>query len=135
MNARRALLGLVVLLVAVPLSLFYVQNAGTRIDLIFRLPGMSWYLAQATPAPLLLAMSLVGGGLLSSLFLGPRLLAKSRRVRLLSRQVAALEDDLALARLDRTDKSTGSAAESSPAEGLPLADESVEDATDFDELI
>jgi len=136
MNARRVSLLVLVVLVVVPLGLFYLQNSATRIDLVFRLPGVSWYVAKATPAPLLLGMFLLAGGLLSGVFFGSRSLAKSREIRELNHQVSALEDDLALARLDHDSKPTERADESieAPVDSGTL-ESSVEDATDFDELI
>lgn len=136
MNARRVSWLVLVVLVVVPLALFYLQNSATEIDLVFRLPGVSWYLAKATSAPLLLGIFLLTGGLLSGAFFGGGSLVKSREIRELSRRVSGLEDDLALARLDRESLPTERADESTKAPvEMGALESSVEDATDFDELI
>jgi hypothetical protein len=151
MNARRIALLVLTALVIAPLGLLYVQNSGTRVDLVFRLPGAAWYLARDISLPLLLGIGVLAGGLLSGVFFGTRSMASGRRVRSLSRQVSALEDDLALARLDTPPPSSkpkpaaasasgsasaasasGAAAADAPADA---ADAPADAAADFDELI
>jgi len=133
MTVSRIIKLIVAFLVLAPLALFYVQNAGTRVDLVFRLPGMSWYLARSAPVPLLLVIFLAAGALVSALWFGSKAVARGRAVRALNRQVSALEDDLALARLDRSPKVKEEPANS---ESVDDSGSAVEDGTtDFDELI
>ena len=133
MRPSRIIKLILVVVVLLPLGLFYVQNAGTRIDLVFRLPGMSWYLAKSAPVPLLLAVFLAAGALTSALWFGSKAVARGRAVRALNRQVAGLEDDLALARLDQRSSADAEVAHSNPSAGM--AEAKAEEATDFDELI
>jgi len=133
MTLSRIIKLIAVFVVLAPLGLFYVQNAGTRVDLVFRLPGMSWYLVRSAPVPLLLTVSLATGGLVSALWFGSKAVARGRAVRSLSRQVSALEDDLALARLDRSPKVDPGSVASEPADS---SDGALKDGmADFDELI
>ncbi len=133
MNVSRIVKLIAAFLVLAPLGLFYVQNAGTRVELVFRFPGMSWYLARSAPVPLLLAIFLAAGALAAALWFGSKAVARGRAVRALNRQVSALEDDLAIARLDRSSKAE---VESADSELTETPDGAVEDGmTDFDELI
>ncbi len=133
MTPRRILLAVLVLLVTGVLALFYLQNVDTRVDVVFRLPGVAWYLAQDSPLPLLLGISLLSGLVLSGLYFGVASARKSRKIRALGREVSALEDDLALARLDQGGPTASASSEPAASGG----DDSVsaEEATDFDELI
>lgn len=133
MTVSRIIKLILAAVVLVPLGLFYVQNAGTRVDLVFRLPGMSWYLAKSAPVPFLLALFLAAGSLISALWFGSKAVARGRAVRALNGQIAGLEDDLALARLDQRSRAEAEVAHSHSSEDLAQSDP--EEATDFDELI
>ena len=143
MTARRIALLVLAAVVVVPLGLLYVQNSGTRVDLVFRLPGFAWYLARDTALPLLMGSCVLAGGLLSGAFFGSRLMARGRRVRSLSRQVSTLEDDLALARLDRAPPAQPQVSQPASAKGgsADVGTDAGDDAdgpdaaADFDELI
>jgi hypothetical protein len=133
MRPSRIIKLILVAVVLLPLGLFYIQNAGTRVDLVFRLPGMSWYLAKSAPVPLLLGLFLAVGGLTSALWFGSKAVARGRAVSALNRQIAGLEDDLALARLDQRSRADAEVAHSNSSEDV--AEVKSEEATDFDELI
>jgi len=134
MTTRRIVGFVVLVLVAGMLAMFYLQNSATHVDVVFRLPGLSWYLVQDYPLPLLLGLSLLLGAVLSGLYFGVASAGKSRRIRALGREISALEDDLALARLDQgAPGADAGAPESAAPNGKDP--ESAEEPTDFDELI
>lgn len=75
--------------------LFWSQNRETVVDLVFRLPPVGgWYLARATPVPVLLVAAFGIGALGSALLVSLRGMAAARRTRTLQRQVQALQDEL-----------------------------------------
>jgi len=98
---RIALLVVVALLVGV-LALFYVQNAGTRVNVIFKLPGgLAWDLGSAGMAlPVLLAITFgLGAGIVASV-MGALMGRSARRARTAQRQVDSLQDELDFLRSD-----------------------------------
>ena len=80
-------------------TLFYVQNAETVVDVVFRLPGVgAWHLENGMPLPLLIFASAGAGILVSTLYLGTLLAVRGRSVRSLETRLEAAEEELTLAR-------------------------------------
>jgi len=97
--------------VGVPGTLFYLQNADTQVDVIFKLsPNLAWHLGpQGIALPLLMILTFLIGMLVCAL---PAALLVSRsgaRLRGLSRRVEALQDEVDYARKSKP-KPSGSPA-------------------------
>jgi len=133
-------------LVGAPSVLFWLQNAETRVDLVLRLtPSMGWYLAQNAPVPALIGVGLVAGFVLPVFFFSAMQLQKGRKIKVLKRQVTALQDELELARQAAERRiaaaEAAAAAAAVPGEGAAVeegevADEpSPTDTGNFDDLI
>ncbi len=100
MTPKKIALIVVVVVVVAVLALFYIQNADTRVNVIFKLtPGLAWDLGGGGVAlPVLLFSTFLGGFAVAALGFGGTMMARSRRARSLERQVASLEDELAFHR-------------------------------------
>lgn len=100
MTPKKIALIVAVVVVVSVLALFYFQNSVTRVNVIFKLtPGLAWDLgSEGVPLPWLLFGTFGGGFAVAALGFGGRMMASSRRVGSLDRQVASLEDELAFHR-------------------------------------
>ncbi|HCP47527.1 MAG TPA: hypothetical protein DIU15_15910 [Deltaproteobacteria bacterium] len=99
LGPKGTLLLVLVLLVGGPAVLFWFQNAETRVDLVLRLtPDMGWYLAQNAPVPALIGVGLAIGFVIPVFFFSVAQVQKGRQIKVLKRQVTALQDELGLAR-------------------------------------
>jgi len=142
LGPRGILFLLLLVLVGVPSVLFWLQNAETRVDLVLRLtPNMSWYLAQAAPVPALIGLGLLTGFVIPVLFFSVVQIQKGRQIKVLKRQVTALQDELELARQAAERRIAAAEAAASQVEPSgdgedPPADEpSPVDTGNFDDLI
>lgn len=113
MNKRRAIKWLIVLLVVgLPLSLFYLQNSETYVDLVFKIsPDLAWHLGPSgISLPLLLILTFLLGMLACALPLAFLVSRSGSRVRGLRRQLDALEDEVEFSRSSSSSRSKGPAA-------------------------
>lgn len=102
MTPKRIAAGVVVLLVVGVGTLFYLQNVGTRVNVIFKLPGgLAWDLGGGGMAlPVLLAITFgLGAGIVASV-MGALMGRNARRARAAQRQVDSLQDELDFLRSD-----------------------------------
>lgn len=99
MKAKRIVLIVVLLLVVGLVLLFYVQNAETKVNLIFKLPfGLAWTLKSAVALPMLLLIAFLAGLLVSGGILGGLLMGANKRARSLERQSSSMKDELSIGR-------------------------------------
>jgi hypothetical protein len=87
-------------LVGVPSGLFYLQNADTYVDVVFKLsPQLAWHLGpQGIALPLLLILTFLVGMLCCAIPAAFLVARSGRRLRGLSRQVDSLQDEIDFAR-------------------------------------
>jgi len=99
-------MGIALLVVGVPLGLFWIQNADTHVNLIFKItPELAWDLGPAGMSlPALLVLTFILGQFIAALIVGGLVFKGTRRVKTLERQVAALQDEIEFSR--KTDAAT-----------------------------
>lgn len=87
-------------LLGVPSTLFYLQNADTHVDLVFKLsPEHAWHLGPSgAPLPLLLLATLLLGMLATALPASFLVSRSAARLRGLRKQVASLQDEIDFAK-------------------------------------
>ncbi len=95
MKAKRIILIVVVVLLVALVLLFYVQNAETKVNLIFKLPfGLAWTLKSPVALPMLLLITFLAGMLVSGGILGGLVLSARRKARELERRTSSLQGEL-----------------------------------------
>jgi ABC-type Fe3+ transport system permease subunit len=128
MTPKRITLLIIAALLVGAFALFYLQNAGTRVNLIYKLPGgLAWDLGpDGVALPILLSITFgLGAGIVGSV-MGTLMGRSARRARLAQREVDSLQDELDFLRSD-ANRSQG---RSRVADEPPMAADS-----SFDDLI
>lgn len=116
------LLALLALLVIGAAALLWVQNAETRVDLVWNLPPVGgWYLAKAAPLPGLVLASFGIGVLLCWTWFAVAGMAAGVRNRTLQRQVGALQDELTFLKRGTARPATSSTSSPSPPQATSAA--------------
>jgi len=100
---------LVLVLVGGPLTLFYLQNSATYVDLIFKLsPDMAWHFGSSgISLPLLLIITFLLGMLICALPCSFMVSRSATRVRSLEHQLMSLRDEVEFSTTSSRVDSTG----------------------------
>jgi hypothetical protein len=96
MTPKRIVILVLVLVLVGFAALFTWTNHATSVNVLFKLtPGLAWDLGpDGISLPLLLGISFLAGAVLAGIVGSFSLFDSSRRVRTLSRQVTALQDEI-----------------------------------------
>ncbi len=122
MTPKRIVILILVLLVVGVAGLFGWTNHATTVNVLFKLtPSLAWDLGpDGLSLPILLGIAFLAGAVLAGIVGSFSLFDSSRRVRTLSRQVTALQDEIEFNK--RGDSSVAVSSPTTPAASTVSSD-------------
>lgn len=137
MTPKRVSMLILILLLGGFGGLFAWTNHATRVNVLFKLtPSLAWDLGpEGITLPALLAIAFLAGAVLAGIVGSLSLFDGSRRIKMLTRQVTALQDEIEFNKRNAapaTAPSFGSPTRSAPPAPAPAAPATDDDFDDFD---